>query len=193
MIKMKEWLTIAELAERTKVPEPSVRRYLKAFGDFFNHKGGSRGKRYEDTAVKVLIRIKQLFEDGYQTDAIDGFLRKEFPMIISDDNMTDSENKAATPTLATVEDMEEIKQALAEQREFNKQQQEFNKVLIQKLSEQESYIKESLQKRDQKLIESMRQGLKEQQAVSEMIAASVQEKKKSTKRSFWQRLFDKGD
>jgi len=193
MIELKEWLTIAELAERTAIPEPSVRRYLKIFSDFFTYKGGSRGKRFEETAAKVLIRIKQLYDEGYQKDGIIGFLRKEFPMIISDDNVTDSENKDATPTLATVEDMEEIKQALAEQREFNKQQQEFNKVLIQKLSEQESYIKESLQKRDQQLIESMRQGLKEQQAVSEMIAASVQEKKASTKRSFWQRLFGKGD
>lgn len=189
MIKVKEWLTIKELSEKTGIPDPTIRRYIDKFGDFFTYKGGARSKRYEDMAVKILIRIKGLYGDGYETDGIDSILRQEFAVTISDDNVTKDDNTAAIPTLATGEDISEIKKALEEQREFNRQQQEFNKALIEKLNHQEAYIRESLQKRDQKLIESMRQTLQEQQTVSQLVAASLEKSKENKKSSFWKRLF----
>jgi len=184
---MKEWLSIKEMAEKTKIPDPSIRRYIEKFSSFFTHKGGARSKRYEDTGLKVLLRIKQLYDEGYETDGIDGILRKEFAVIIDDDSVGENVEKAVTPTLATAEDMAEIKKALEEQREFNKQQQVFNQALIEKLNAQENYIKESLVKRDQQLLESMKQSMKEQQAVAEMAATVEREQK--VKSSFWSRLF----
>lgn len=184
---MKEWLSIKEISEKTNIPDPSVRRYIDKFGDFFTYKGGARSKRYEDTGVKVLLRIKQLYEEGYESDGIDGILRKEFAVIIDDDAVGETTEKAVTPTLATAEDMTEIRQALEEQREFNKQQQAFNQALIEKLNAQENYIKESLVKRDQALLEEMRHRLDEQKAVAELAATVELEKK--TKSTFWSRLF----
>ena len=143
---MKEWLSIVELAEKTSIPDTTIRRYISKFPDFFIHKGGSRSKRYEDTAIKVLVRIKNLFDEGYETDLVESKLKNEFALII-DDNRVDE--KTDTAVLATSADLLEIKEALAEQKQFNK-------LLIEKLSNQETYIKESLEKRDRLLMESLR-------------------------------------
>src|SRR3954462_15928408 len=124
---MKEYLSINQLAEQTLIPDTTVRRYIAKFPDFFHYKGGSRSRRYEDSGIKILKRIKDLYDQGYETDQADEVLRKEFTMIVDGDNVENSAEKPHTPALATVEDVTEIKELL-------KQQQEFNKLLLEKLS-----------------------------------------------------------
>lgn len=172
--KMRQWLTITELAEQTNIPDTTIRRYIAKFPDFFTFKGGSRSRRYEDTAIKVLVRIKNLYDAGYETDQVDAFLRKEFAVIIDGDKEVEDNDKA-TPTLATAEDIADIKQAL-------QQQQKFNKQLLEKLEQQERYIKESLERRDRQLMESLKIMQEERKALIE--AATSKEKS-----SFWSRLF----
>ncbi|SFD03406.1 Protein of unknown function [Bacillus sp. OV322] len=172
---MKEWFSIIELAEKTNIPDTTVRRYISKFPNFFTHKGGSRSRRYEDTAVQVLVRIKNLFDEGYETDQVDSKLRNEFAVIIDDNNVVENDERVVTPTLATFEDMLEIKKALADQMEFNK-------LLLEKLNNQENYIKESLDKRDRQLMESLRTIQEEKKALVEVAASK-------DKPSFFQRLF----
>lgn len=164
---MNEWLNIQELAEQTNIPDTTIRRYISKFSNFFIHKGGARSRRYEDTAVKVLIRIKQLYDDGHESEEVDNTLRKEFAVVIDGDKEKSFE-KASTPALATADDMAEIKEAL-------KQQQEFNKLLIEKLVDQERYIKESLEKRDHLFLESIKAIQEEKRALLE--TTSTDEKK----------------
>lgn len=171
---MREWLNIQELAHQTNIPDTTIRRYISKFSTFFIYKGGARSRRYEDTAVKVLIRIKQLYDDGHESEEVDNTLRNEFSVVIDGDN-EESFEKASTPALATADDMAEIKEAL-------KQQQEFNKLLIEKLADQERYIKETLEKRDHLFLESIKT-IQEEKALLE--AASTEEKKPS----FFNRLF----
>jgi DNA-binding transcriptional MerR regulator len=173
--KVRQWLTITELAEQTNIPDTTIRRYIAKFPDFFTFKGGSRSRRYEDTAIKVLVRIKNLYDAGYETDQVDAFLRKEFAVIIDGDKEVEDNDKA-TPTLATAEDIADIKQAL-------QQQQEFNKQLLEKLEQQERYIKESLEKRDRQLMESLKIMQEERKALIEAAATSKE------RASFWSRLF----
>lgn len=162
---MKEWYTITELAEKTNIPDTTIRRYIAKFNSFFVFSGGSRSRRYEETAIKVLIRIKNLFDSGYETDQVNHALSNEFPVVIDGEK----ENEVNTPAvLATSEDIFEIKQAL-------KQQTEFNKLLIEKLEHQERYIKESLKKRDLQLVESLKAIQEERKALIE--SAAAQEKK----------------
>lgn len=175
---MKEWLSINQLAEQTLIPDTTIRRYIVKFPDYFQHKGGSRSKRYEDTAIKVLIRIKSLYDEGLETEQVDGFLKSEFPLVIDGDKVEDKTlEKAQLPMLATAEDMTEIKEALNEQMKFNK-------LLLEKLSVQERYIKESLEKRDQLLIESIRAVQEEKKAILETAS------EKENRLSFFQRLFN---
>lgn len=178
---MKEWMNINELAERTLIPDTTVRRYISKFSTYFVSKGGARSKRYEDSGVKVLIRIKQLYDDGFESDEVDRVLRKDFAVVVDGDNEQEQAEKAVVPTLATVEDIAKIMDAL-------KQQQDFNKLLIEKLAEQDRYIKESMEKRDKQLLDSLRAIQDEKLAIAES-AASDETKKEEKKPSFFSRLF----
>ncbi|MEK4886437.1 MerR family transcriptional regulator [Bacillus sp. FSL W8-0223] len=177
---MSEYLTIAELAEQAGIPNSTCRRYLANFEAFFVVKGGSRLKKYEVEAVNVLKRIKQLYDEGKDTNEIRNILANEFPLVINhDDQRETSEKVANTPTLATSEDVEEIKKALEEQKKFNE-------MLLKKLDEQNRYIKESLEKRDRQLMESLNQALEIRQARIEAAAAEKEQPK-----GFFARLFSK--
>lgn len=181
MITISEWYSITQLAIKADIPEPTVRRYLTKFKPYFVSKGGNRAKRYDDSAVVILKRIKQLFDAGYETTGVADALRQEFPVIISDEKNDIAGEKPNVATLATAEDMAEIKQALAEQKEFNK-------LLLQRLSDQERYIKEALENRDQLLLEKTDH--KEEIEDTEEVPASIQETQE-TKKGFFQRFFKK--
>jgi DNA-binding transcriptional MerR regulator len=190
---VKEWYTIKELAEQTNIPDTSIRRYIDKFHDFFTFKGGSRSRRYEETAIKILIRIKNLFDNGYESEQVDATLRNEFPMVVDGDKEDEADK---TPVLVTVEDVAELKQAQREQQEMNKlllekmeKQEHFNKALLEQLKNQEAYIRESLEKRDQLLLESIRTVQEEKKLLLEMAAA--QEKESEKKKGFFSRLFGK--
>ncbi len=178
---MKEWLNIQELADETSIPDTTCRRYISKFNSYFVSKGGARSKRYEDSGVKVLIRIKQLYDDGYESDGVDRFLRKEFAVVMDGDNEQEQAEKVATPTLATVEDIAEIMDAL-------RKQEDFNKLLIERLAEQDRYIRNSMEKRDALLLESLKAIQEEKRAIAE--TAASEDKKDEKKPSFFSRLFN---
>ncbi|MFS1519706.1 DUF3967 domain-containing protein [Bacillus sp. SCS-151] len=70
------------------------------------------------------------------------------------------------------------------QEEFNQDLKLFNKELISRLDEQQKYINERLDARDQKLMESLKETLE----VKKQIASTKQTK---TQIGFWRRLFSK--
>lgn len=169
---MKEWLTINELAEKTGIPDSTIRRYIAKFSDFFVVKGGTRSKRYEDTAVKVLQRIKDLYDKGYETEQTHNALLKDFPLIADDDAPEETTN---LPALATSDDVAEIKQML-------KAQQEFSNRLLDRLAKQEEYIKDSLERRDRELLQSITESMNARKLLLE---------DKKEEKTLWQRLFNK--
>ncbi|MEH7452294.1 MerR family transcriptional regulator [Gottfriedia acidiceleris] len=178
---MIEWITITELAERTNIPEPTVRRYLKLFKTFFKDNGGSRSKRYEEQGVKILVRIKNLYDSGRDTEEISGILTTEFSMIIDDNSKNDSNSNVQT--LPTAQDMDEIRRSikfveetLEQQKEHNKKQEEFNKVLVEKL--------------DQRLMEQIRLIQEMKQAQIEA-APTVEEKKPGRLKQIWNIIIGK--
>lgn len=179
-------LTISELAEKANIAESTVRRYLHNFRIFFNNLGGTRGKRYDESAVKVLIRIKNLFDQGFDTEKAISILSHEFTVVLDGENDEDKQEITDVPTFATSEDVAEIKAALAEQKVFNQ-------LLMEKLTEQDRYIKESMNKRDKLLLESLRAIQSEKLEIAETAASEEMEKVKTgtpeKKRSFFLRLF----
>jgi DNA-binding transcriptional MerR regulator len=175
-----KYLSIAEIAELADIPNSSCRRYLADFEVFFMVKGGSRVKKYEAAAVDILKRIKQLYDDGMGTTEIHSVLVNEFPLVVDSEKQERKEEAAAhVPGLATSEDIAEIKQAL-------EQQKQFNEMLVKKLDEQNAYIKKSIERRDQQLMESLRATLEERKAIAMQEAAATAEQKK---KGFWAKLF----
>lgn len=174
---MKEWFTARQLSDKTTIPENTVRRYISKFEEFFTSKGGSRSKLYERSAINVLVRIKNLYDTGYETEQVKEFLKNEFPVTLDGDNVGEGEDKAVTPILTTNEDIIEIKEALEEQKEFNR-------LLLDRLDQQERYIEKSLEKRDQRLVENMRMALEVQKQET---AAAIEAPQESNKKwwEFW--------
>lgn len=79
--------------------------------------------------------------------------------------------------------LEHIKQ----QEEFIEQQKEFNRELLNRLDQQQKYIDERLEQRDQKFMESLRESQETKQQLLQLAAAHEEE----TKKGFFARLFGK--
>lgn len=172
---MQEWLTINELSDKTGIADSTIRRYVAKFSDFFVVKGGARSKRYEETAIKILIRIKELYEKGLETEQVYKNLEKDFPLVLDGD--APEEQTTLLPALATSDDISEIKEML-------KAQQEFSNRLLDRLSKQEEYIKDSIDRRDRELMQALKDSMSERRLLLENKEA---EDKKEDK-NLWQRL-----
>ena len=201
-----KYITISEIAEQTDIPNSTCRRYLASFESFFLVKGGSRLKKYEEHAVDVLKRIKDLYENGMDTQEIHNVLANEFPVVINgDEEELKKDEQAPVPLLATGEDIQEIKKALDEQ-------QNFNKLLLEKLEQQHVYYEQKFEelKQDRELIGSLRESMKQRQLESTEIKSKTDQQftsinqhlveiqqtiKESAasneKKGFFQRLFNK--
>lgn len=148
---MDKWLAVSDIAKETNVPDSTCRRYISKFREFFVSKGGGRGKKYDSSSVKIIMRIQNLYADGYETDDIDHILRTEFGIVVNDDD----EITPISSTLATVEDIQDIQVVIAGevQRALEQQKHEF----ITLLKQQQQYIDNRLLHRDQQLMTAIRE------------------------------------
>ncbi|PFX36776.1 hypothetical protein COL32_27815 [Bacillus pseudomycoides] len=165
---MEELLSVSDLSIQTGIPETSIYRYLNDFNEFIVVKGGGRGRKYEKSVIKLLIRVKHLLEEGHTKQDVRSILKIEFPRVIEIDD-TDSEELATVTSLITIEDLnrfeekfanmnqavEMLVQVLHEQNnEFQsiKQQNsyllEINKQLMEQLSKQEDNVEQRLHEID---------------------------------------------
>lgn len=156
-----KYLTVAEIAEQTDIPNSTCRRYLATFEAFFAVKGGSRLKKYEGSAVDVLKRIKGLYEEGLETNEIFDVLKGEFPLVVNDEEQRESSESVHTSTLATIDDIEEIKTALEEQKEFNQ-------ALLQEMKQQHLYYERKFDelRYDREFVHSLRESMQQRKLES---------------------------
>ncbi|GAB1770147.1 MerR family transcriptional regulator [Priestia megaterium] len=175
---MTKWLSVKELSEETSIPTSTIRRYIDKFEDFFIQKENHRPKQYEAVAATVLLKIKQLYDEGCQAEEINEALQKEF-------SLTTSEDQAA---VSLDEDKEDTAEA-ADQPEADDQQPTPPEQPVQPSPQQEPDTKQILQEKDKQLIQSLRKSLREQQAISELVEASKESSVVGKKRSILKRLF----
>lgn len=158
---MVKYLTIAEIAEQADIPNSTCRRYLAAFEPFFLVKGGNRVKKYEATSVDVLKRIKQLYDEGQDTNEIHNVLVNEFPMVIDSDKQQESNEQVTVPGLATSEDIAVIREELQEIKAFNAH-------LLQEMKNQHLYYEKKFEelKHDRELVHSLRGSMEQRKLES---------------------------
>ncbi|WP_432517644.1 MerR family transcriptional regulator [Priestia aryabhattai] len=172
---MTKWLSVKELSEETSIPTSTIRRYIDKFEDFFIQKEDHRPKQYEAAAATVLLKIKQLYDEGCQAEEINEALQKEF-------SLTTSEDQAAVSLDEDKEDTENTAEA-------DDQQPTPPEQPVQPSPQQEPDTKQILQEKDKQLIQSLRKSLREQQAISELVEASKESSVVGKKRSILKRLF----
>lgn len=178
---MTKWLSVKELSEETSIPTSTIRRYIDKFEDFFIQKEDHRPKQYEAAAATVLLKIKQLYDEGCQAEEINEALQKEFSLTTSEDQAAVSLDK---------EDTENTAEA-ADQPEADDQQPKPPEQPVQPPPQQEPDTKQILQEKDKQLIQSLRKSLREQQAISELVEASKESSVVGKKRSILKRLFQR--
>ncbi len=174
---MTKWLSVKELSEETSIPTSTIRRYIDKFEDFFIQKEDHRPKQYEAAAATVLLKIKQLYDEGCQAEEINEALQKEF-------SLTTSEDQAAVSLDEDKENTENTAEA-ADQQPTPPEQP------VQPPPQQEPDTKQILQEKDKQLIQSLRKSLREQQAISELVEASKESSVVGKKRSILKRLFQR--
>jgi len=179
---MTKWLSVKELSEETSIPTSTIRRYIDKFQYFFIQKEDHRPKQYEAAAATVLLKIKQLYDEGCQAEEINEALQKEF-------SLTTSEDQAAV-SIEEAEDKEDTAEA-ADQPEADDQQPTSPEQPVQPSPQQEPDTKQILQEKDKQLIQSLRKSLREQQAISELVEASKESSVVGKKRSILKRLFQR--
>lgn len=164
---MEKWLDVPQLAKETKIPATTIHRYLGNFKQFFIYKGGKRSRRYESSAIVVLLRIKDLYSKGFGSEEVEKRLSNEFPVLLNNEQSEVELDKTGLPTLATAVDMAELKELL--------------KMLLQKDAERterdnqiESFLK-ALPSSDQP--EMNNQFIKDQQEINKLVLQELAESK----------------
>lgn len=100
-----KWLSVAELARRSDIPESTTRRYLTRFDSFFRVEERSRGRRYHPDSVAVLVRIQSLYGAGAESEEINRILGEEFPIMIP---VTVGEEEPPPPPVAPYATREDV-------------------------------------------------------------------------------------
>jgi hypothetical protein len=75
-------VTIAEVAERLKIPASTAREYVKRFQPFFPTKkvAGARFPKYPDIALEVMQDIVEGYKKQQSTDDIFDLLQQKYPL-----------------------------------------------------------------------------------------------------------------
>jgi hypothetical protein len=142
-------------------------------------KGAMDSRAFTSHDMAALHYFKQLYKGNKQT-------REQAAKLVVEKFKREGGNERTTPipmeNTRSIENLETMMKVLLDQsqkqEEMNsvlleqiKKQEEFNRLLAQKLEQQEQYIKESIEKRDKLLLESIRS--------SQEQAAAIEKKKTS--------------
>lgn len=169
MVIEKEWLSIAEIADRLGLAENTARRYSNLFSHFLRDRKFGRTTKYTTEALEVISRIAALYNQGLSTEEIKRKLQDEMPLVV------DVVEEEKQEQIATLSAYELLKQMAEEQKKQREQQDAFNKALLERLDEQQEYIDKSLRERNEQL-----------NKVFEELSAARKEK---ANKKWWKKIF----
>ena len=167
-------LTIKEVANILEETPNVVRNWIKELKDYIPLQKNESGYNvFDNEALEQMKLIKQLHrEQNFSVKQIEHYF------------MTGGESYKPTPK-------KEIGEVLADElreiKEMWKLQQEFNKELLERLDQQQKYIDEKLEVRDQKLVANMKELLeqKQQKQLAASNEPSQESGEKEVKKSWW--------
>ena len=173
-------LTAGVIANQTKIPETTVRRYLLTFEDFFFSKKIGRATKYDSSCIALIKKINDLYNEGYTTADIRAQLSDEnaySPLVVVDGGSKEIEPIKGNDIALTqlLSEFNAMKQQLTNQ---NAEFQSLKEVVAQNDDTQKdaiSKLQDSINSRDMKLMETIRT-MQDQQ----------------NQKSWWQKLFSSG-
>lgn len=173
-----------DIAKITDIAESTVRKYaqlLEANGYIFN-RGVSGYRIFSEQDINIFLEFKNTpkSESSVEDTAHDIAAKYVAKPNIREVSVSDDTLQPQAIDSAMVGDLLEKIDVLTD---MSKKQREFNEELIKRLDQQQKYIDNRLEERDQMLIESLRQSQKQ--------IAATHEGDKEQEKGFLARLFKK--
>lgn len=140
-------LTVSQVADEIGEKAHTVRNWLRDYRQYIPLEKAPNGYNlFTQNSINVLREIQRMSREQNLT-------ARQIERILAGESMP----TAAAPEVAaaTQTDIDDIKEAL-------KQQQEFNKVLLSRLEEQQQYIEKMIDQRDRQLMTFLKE-VREQQ------------------------------
>lgn len=162
---LSDFLSMSDVAKKTDIPYQTLIRYVNRHETFLNVKKEHKSFWVHSDSIEILQNIRKLYQEGLNERQVAKELSlKNIPITID----IPSENEVQN-LQSTLQDMSTTIKSLSEKA---KNQEIFNRQLLLQLDKQQDYITSSLEERDRKLMESLRQTLETKQQI-----ASAQSKK----------------
>lgn len=182
-----EWLSVSDISEKIGVPVETVRRYIRNHGVHLRVKKIHKKYEVHSGSLDVFKQIRELYADGKNIQEVEQTLsNRGVPMTITV-NVHDDESM----TVSVADELQRMNDRLEEQEKFNKEQAEYNTLLLEELKNQREEMKHQIKALGEKLdlakVETLRTMIEDRKEIVET-AASVEEEKK---KGFWSRLFGK--
>ncbi len=148
-----EWYSIADISTKTGIPHQTVRRYHQNHKHLFKTRKHAKAYQLHEDCIDVLQRMRELYNLGKTQDQVNFEMSSSgFQTTLDVPNENGEKEKVDMGTFLTqLRDemtnqgkyIQELTEALRRQSEENEKQQE--------------YIRQTLEKRDQALIQSLRE------------------------------------
>jgi len=170
MNKDVEWLTVLTVEKQTKIPNATIRRYIRNHGHHLNVQ--KKGKSYfiASESIPIVLNIRKQYDDGKSLDQVEeALLETSNPVIIT----VNADGKQMTVNVG---------EAL---QDMNKAMHEQNKViqsLVEHMQKQQEYIDTRLEERDKMLMAAIREN---QESKKQMAADQEKEIMTSTEDKKW--------
>lgn len=163
-----EWFSNQEVSQIFNIPNESIRRYTGQFRTYIKVKKMGKKNIIHRDSLDVFKLIREGFEEGKVYDqVVDMIIKNGTPATYTVKHEEGSSDQVN-------EQLNEMMKLLEKQQKMFEEQQQFNKVLVQELKQQREYIENSIKRRDEQLMKSIRSNQDskiEQQAQLEVSAA----------------------
>src|SRR5699024_3954375 len=126
---MDEWLSVTHISRLLEIPETTTRRYLTNFEEYLRSEKIGRGRKYHPDAIEILRRIANLYDTDRETKEIKTILANEFAFTLED---AEQEYTIQPPPYDISGKFDE----------FQENQKNFNRKLLEQLEMQQRYIYE---------------------------------------------------
>lgn len=183
-------LTVRDMTNRLNIGDSTLRKWCLSLEEHgYNFYRTDQNKRiFTQQDLIVLQQFQKLVQEKNMSmnNASLVVTTKHQKAPFSDETEIEQENNV--PSMRSDNQfIERLMTYIEHQEERQKQQEQFNKALLERLDQQQKYIEERLNKRDETLIQSLR----EVQETKKLIAAAEEKREEESKKGFFQRLFGK--
>lgn len=164
MTKENEWLTVLDIENQIKIPNATIRRYIRNHGHHLNIR--KKGKSYfiASESISILLEIRKQYDEGKSLEEVEETLvQKGNPVTIT---VTAGDKQM---TVNVGEALQAMEKAMHEQNKLIES-------LIDQMKKQQEYIDTRLKERDSMLMVAIR----ENQETRKQVAVTGNENENTT-------------